>query len=130
MNSGIHTYEDLVEYKKNLQELLYLQRQVIVDDIEMIKDKVRPVTEIAAQASKLFIPSQNESMLVKIVNTAVDLLMKNVIVKRSGWLTKAVVPFLVHNLSSHLVGDNQQSILKKFIGIFFKKKKKTEKNNT
>jgi hypothetical protein len=124
MSKDIQTYDDLVAYKKNLQQLLYAQKQLIVYDIEEIKEKVRPLTEVAAHATKLFVPNGDQSMLTKVINTAVDLLVKNVIMKRSGWLTKAIVPFLVHNISSHLVADNKEGILKKIAAWFSKSNKK------
>lgn len=126
MNKGIQTYEDLVAHKKNLQQLLYAQKQLIIYDIEEIKDKIRPVTEVAAQATKLLIPSGDQSMLTKILNTAVDVLMKNVIMRRSGWLTKAIIPFLVHNLSSHFVADNKNGIMQKIMKWFSKSRKKSK----
>jgi hypothetical protein len=124
MNKSIRTYDELVEYQRNLQQLLYAQKELIRYDIEDIKEQVRPVTEIAAKATKLFVPSGDQSLLVKIANTAIDLLMKNVVMKKSGWVTKVVIPFLVHNISSHLVADNKEGIFKRIIKLFTKNKKK------
>ena len=126
MSKGIQTYDNLVAYKKNLQELLYAQKQLVVYDIEEIKEKVRLVTEIAAQATKLFVPSGDQSMLTKMINAAIDLLVRNMVIKKSGWLTKAIIPFLVHNLSSHFVADNKEGILKKIAAWFSKSRKKNK----
>jgi hypothetical protein len=124
MSKGIQTYDDLVAYNKNLQQLLYAQKQLIVYDIEEIKEKVRPVTEAAAHATRLFLPSGDQSLLTKVISSGIDLLMKNVIMKRSGWLTRTIIPFIVHNISSHLVSDNKESILKKIAAWFSKTGKK------
>ena len=123
MNSTIRTYDDLLEYQKGLQQLLYAQKELIRYDIEEIKEQVRPVTEIAAKVTKLFVPSGDQSILVKITNTVIDLLVKNIVTKKSGWITKAIIPFLLHNISSHLVADNKEGIFKKIVSWFSKKRK-------
>lgn len=127
MNKGIRTYDDLLEYKRNLQELLYAQKELIRYDIEEIKEHVRPVTEIAAKATKLFVPSGDQSALGKIINTVIDVMMKNVVLRKSGWVTKVIIPFLVHNISSHLVSDNKEGIFKKIISWFSRSKKVNKK---
>lgn len=123
MNERIRTYEDLLEYKTSLQRQLKEQKELIYYDIQEIKEELRPVSEAAKKISHFFIPSEDHSWLVKGTNTIIDMLLRNVFLRRSGWMVKAVVPFLIHNLSSHLVAENKGGIMRKVLSLFFKRKK-------
>ncbi|MEJ0103544.1 MAG: hypothetical protein WDO19_13770 [Bacteroidota bacterium] len=43
MNKPIRTYEDLLEYKSGLQEQLYMQKQLIYEDVHQIKEELKPL---------------------------------------------------------------------------------------
>ena len=122
MNERIRTYEDLLKYKENLQIQLKEQKELIYYDIQEIREELRPVQEAVKKISHFFVPSEDHSWLVKGTNTILDVLMKNVFLRRSGWMVKTVVPFLVHNISSHLVSKNKQGILHKVFSLFSKRK--------
>ena len=124
----IHTYEDLLEYKSDLQKQLFLQKQLIYEDVHQIKEELKPVSEIAKKIGRFFAPSEDHSWIVRGTNTMVDLLVRNVFLKKSGWLARAVVPFLAQNISSHLVSDNKNGLLQKVFS-WFSKDRKTRKQD-
>ncbi len=51
----------------------------------------------------------------------IDLLIRRVILARAGWFTKIVIPFLVKNYSSHIIGEEKRELLIQKIKGFFKK---------
>jgi hypothetical protein len=122
MNERIRTYEDLMEYKSNLHTQLNIQKELIYEDIQDIKEELTPVRIAAEQISHFFVPSKDHSLLVKGTNSVIDMLLRNVFLRKSGWIIKAVVPFLVHNFSSHLVSGNKQGIAKKVVSWLWRKK--------
>lgn len=123
MNERIRTYEDLLKYKEGLQRQLKEQKELIYYDIQEIREELKPVSEAVKQISHFFIPSKDHSWLVRGTNTIVDMLLRNVFLRRSGWIVKAVVPFLVHNISSHLVAENKKGIVHKVLTWMLKRKK-------
>ncbi len=123
MNKPIRTYEDLLEYKSGLQEQLYMQKQLIYDDVRQIEEELKPLTGIVKKLGRFFAPSEDHSWIVRGTNTVVDLLVRNVFLKKSGWLARAIVPFLAQNISSHLVSDNKNGVLQKVFSWFSKDRK-------
>jgi len=124
MNKTIRTYEDLLEYKSNLQKQLYIQKQLIYEDVDEIKEELKPVSDIVKNLGKFFAPSEDQSWIVRGTNTIVDLVVRNIFLKKSGWLARAIVPFLAHNISSHLVSDNKNGLLQKVFSWFSGSRKK------
>ena len=123
MNERIRTYEDLLEYKTSLQRQLKEQKELIYYDIQEIKEELKPVSDAVKKVSHFFVPSEDHSWLVKGTNTIVDMLLRNVFLRRSGWMIKTIVPFLVHNISSHLISHNKKGIAGKVLTWFMKRKK-------
>jgi len=123
MSERIRTYEDLLAHKENLQQQLKVQKELIYYDIQEIKEELKPVSEAVKKISHFFVPSEDHSWLVKGTNTIIDMLLRNIFLRRSGWMVKAVVPFLVHNISSHLVAHNKNGIMRKVLTWFLKRKK-------
>ena len=126
MNNSIRTYDDLLAYQQQLKELLALQKQVIHYDIKELKDELSPLTNVVRVASKFFTRNKDHSALVNASGSLVDLVLKKVVLPRSGWITRMVVPFLAKNISSHLVADHKEGLLSKVISIIDHKKKKNK----
>jgi len=123
MRERIRTYEDLLKYKESLQIQLKEQKELIYYDIQEIKEELKPVQEAVKQIGHFFVPSEDHSWLVKGTNTIIDMLLRNIFLRKSGWVVRAVVPFLVHNISSHLVAQNKNGIVRKVFNLFSKSKK-------
>jgi hypothetical protein len=123
MNKAIRTYDDLLEYKTSLQRQLQDQKELIYYDLGEIKDELKPITETIKKISHFFVPSKDSSWLVRGTNSVIDMLLRNVFLRKSGWMTKTVVPFLVENISSHLVSKNKHGIIQKILTLFSKRKK-------
>ena len=47
------------------------------------------------------------------VNKVLDVLLRKVILSRSGWLTKLTVPFFIKNISSHFLAGHKDELINK-----------------
>ncbi len=122
MNERIRTYEELLAYKTSLQQKLTEQKEMIYYDVQEIREELQPLSQALKTLGHFFVPSEDSSWLVKGTNAIIDLLMKNVFMRKSGWIVRAVVPFLIHNISSHLVARNKNGIMHRILSLFTKKK--------
>ena len=61
------------------------------------------------------------------IEFGIDLLIRKLLLARAGWFTKIVVPFLVKNYSSHIIGtEKRAAILQKIKNMFDKIRPKPE----
>ena len=127
MTSSIRTYDDLLQEKQRLKELLRVQKEVIRQDIDEIKQELAPVKTAISFVGKLTTQDHTNPLLNGTMNTIIDLVVRKMVLGRAGWLTKFIVPFIVKNYASHFVDDKKDTILRKVFS-FFRKKKKAEAN--
>ena len=125
MNRAIRTYEDLVEHKQKLKELLDAQKRLIHYDIEEIKEELRPLTNIVGVASKFFTRNNDHSLLVNGVNSLIDLALKKIVLPGTGWISHMIIPFFAKNISSHLVAENKKGVFDKVASWVAVKKEKS-----
>ena len=128
MSKSIRTYDELLEYQSDLKQRLRYQKKLIYGDINDIREELKPLQEVVRKVGKFLVPSEDQSLLVRGTNTVVDLLMRNVFFKNSGFITRTIAPFIAHNISSHLVSDNKGGFLKKIFSLFSKGKRKKEQD--
>lgn len=119
----IRTYNDLLAEKARLKELLQAQKELVRADVEEIKMELQPVKTAIGVIGKFTTRDKSNPLLTSATEGLIDLVVRKMILSRSGWLTKIVVPFLMKNVSSHLVNENQGAIFSKLFSLFSKKKK-------
>lgn len=107
MSKPIRTYDDLLAHELQLEQLLKAQKELIYYDVLAIKEDLKPVLNAVNFAKKFFTRNNDHSLLVNGTNALVDLLLKKVVLSRSGWLSRMVIPFLAKNISSHLMAENK-----------------------
>jgi hypothetical protein len=131
MTSTIRTYEDLLAERQRLESLLHTQKQIIREDIDEIKQELVPVKTAINFVGKLTTQDHSNPILNGTINTVIDLVMNKLVLAKSGWLTRFIVPFIMKNFSSHVVDEKKDDILRKVFSLFKKKKKddKTHESN-
>jgi hypothetical protein len=131
MTSTIRTYEDLLAERQRLESLLHTQKQIIREDIDDIKQALVPVKTAINFVGKLTTQDHSNPILNGTINTVIDLVMNKLVLAKSGWLTRFIVPFIMKNFSSHVVDEKKDDILRKVFSLFKKKKKddKTHESN-
>ena len=113
MSKTIKTYQDLVEEKEKLEGLLKAQKELIRYDLQLLKTEFNPVFRSARLMGKLFTRDKKHSLLSNGAETVIDFMFKKVILNKAGWVAKLVVPFLMKNVSSHVVADNKDNWIRK-----------------
>jgi hypothetical protein len=101
-----------------LEELLQAQKQLVQLDIQQLKAQLKPAHAALQLFSKITTADKNNPLLTEGANTAIDFILKKVVLARAGWVTKMLVPLVVKNYSSHFIADHKQDIVQKIFSLF------------
>jgi hypothetical protein len=115
--NNIETYSDLMQEKLRLESALKAQKGIIKKDISAFTERFMPVSESISTVGKFFTRDKHNPIVNAGVSLAGNVILKNIVLSRAGWLTRLVVPYLVKNFSSHLLNKS----LNKKGGNFFHK---------
>ena len=113
MKRRISTYEDLEREEQLLEALLHSQKELIQIEIGLLKQQLKPAQMALQFVGKITTADKHNPLLRQGANTLIDVVLKNVVLAKSGWLTKIIVPFFVKNYSSHLIADNKDKVINK-----------------
>jgi hypothetical protein len=117
----ITNYNELQEEKERLSHLLKVQGQQVKQDIDEIKEELKPVGNALSTAALFISRSTKGNALANLgINIGVDVLIKKLILSRAGWITRNLVPYLVKNYASHIVEEPGKIV--DIIKGFFRKK--------
>ena len=122
----IKTYEDLEKEKHRLVAILRTQEDLIKDDLAGVREGLRPFSNAVNVINKMATRDNTAPVMNFGLEMGVDLLVRKVLLKRAGWIAKIVVPFLVKNYSSHLIGEEKREALMKKVKSIFRKIRPTE----
>ena len=95
MNKPIKTYEDLLKERHRLEVLLQSQKELIRLDIAEAKLHLQPAVKAVSFLGKIFTREKNNVLLAGGINHLIDLLFKKIVLSRSGWITRLVIPFFI-----------------------------------
>lgn len=118
MTKQIRTYEDLMEEKARLKLLITAQRELIRQDINVIKEEFQPVRKIISTVGKFTSREGKFGVLSLAAETGIDVLLRRFFLARAGFFTRLVVPFLVKNFSSHVIAEHRDRIISKLTSLF------------
>ena len=113
MSVNIKTYSDLVNEKKRLQMDLAYHGRLIRKDIADIKEELKPIKAVLAFVSKFISRDRGNPLVTVGVDFIGDILFRNILFARSGFITKHVAPFILKNFSSNLFSRAGASILQR-----------------
>jgi len=130
MKRKINTYEDLEREEQLLEELLRSQKELIQIEIGLLKHQLKPAQMALQFVGKLTTADKHNPLLRQGANTIIDAVLKNVVLAKSGWLTKMIVPFFVKNYSSHLIADNKDKVINKVATVLTNKNGKPKSPST
>lgn len=111
MNKKIQTYDDLVEERKRLEQLLILNKEQISTNWIEMKKEFEPVNNVFSFLSKLTTRDKSNPLVNMGIDVAGDLLLRKILLARAGWATRLVVPFFLKNYSSNVFADKGKSFL-------------------
>jgi len=107
MNNPIQSYDQLLIRKKQLESLLQAQGELIRIDVEEIKESLAPLHEAVTGAVNFFTQDKAAGLLGFGANRMFDVLLRKIVLSKSSWLTKLIVPFFVKNVSSHFIAEHK-----------------------
>ena len=108
MNSPIESYEQLLIRRKQLENLLKAQEELIKIDIEEIRISLAPVHNAATNLISFFTQDKAAGVLGFGANRMIDVFVRKILLSRSNWVTKLVIPFFVKNFSSHFIAEHKE----------------------
>jgi hypothetical protein len=116
MSTTITSYKDLQEEKARLKALAAQQKLQIKTDWDVIKEDIRPSLTLATTI-KAGLTRKASGVAANLgINLLADGLVKNVLMAKSGGISRWLIPFLLKNFASHVVGE-PGSFLNKVTGI-------------
>jgi hypothetical protein len=117
----IRTYEDLIEEQQRLISVLKTQEQIVRVDIAGVKQGLQPFGKALQVVNKLATRDNTAPVMNFGLEMGIDLLIRKMLLARAGWFTKIVIPFLVKNYSSHIIGEDKRLALIQKVKGFFRK---------
>ncbi|MGZ5221487.1 MAG: hypothetical protein ACXWC7_15470 [Chitinophagaceae bacterium] len=119
--SKIKTYNDLLQEEQRLQQKLKGQELLIRQDILSMKENVEPVKRMYDTVHKIFTRDNRVPVFNLGLEMGIDLLLRRFILARAGWFAKIMVPYIIKNYSSHIIGEEKRKALVKKIRDMFNK---------
>lgn len=121
MTKAITTYGELMEERQRLTALLQSQKMIVRQDIQEIKEELAPIKSAIAMIGKFGTRDKSAWLLTTVADKIIDIVLKKMILSKTGWITKLAVPFVMKNFSSHVIADHKDQILGKLFSWFGKK---------
>lgn len=112
MTKKITSYQEMLEEEERLTQLLRFQQQQIQADVRGIKEELRPITNFAGTAKKFFVRKSGQAITTVGIKILVDGLVKNLILAKSGWITRTIIPFVLKNYASHWAQEPEKLVSK------------------
>ena len=107
-----------MEEKARLKVLLGTQKLVLREDFNRIKEEFTPVKTAISVIGKITTKDNSNWLLTKAADTAIDMIVKRIILSKAGWFSRLVLPFFMKNISSHFIADNKDKIFNKIASWF------------
>jgi hypothetical protein len=96
----IHNYESFLAEKERLHTRFNQQKDLITLDLASLKEEIEPAAEVLNIAKMLVRRDHSLGLLGKGIDMIVDLLVKKVILRKAGFITRFLAAFLVKNVVS------------------------------
>ena len=101
----IKSYDDLVAEKQRLKDLFSEQKQSIRTDLISLKDDLNPAKQIFKKIGIFTSPDKSLGLLNVGLGFGLDMLLRKVLLKKSGWIVRLAAPFVIKTALSHLVAE-------------------------
>jgi hypothetical protein len=122
----INTLEELKAERLRLKMRKALLETEIRNNFNEIKEDLKPLQLLTKGAGKL-LSSKDNGIAGNSAGFLTEFIVKKLILKNSGFLTRLIVPYLAKNVASNVVEDNKPKIADWISGLLAKfMNKKTE----
>ena len=122
MIKGIKTYDELLTRKTELETLAHAQLELVKADIEDIKVEFKPVVAVFSLFNKAFTKDKTIGFVNLGINSIIDIVFRKNVLKRTGLISRNLIPFFMKNLTSHFVANHKDDIIGKIYSWLSHKK--------
>lgn len=124
MSKKIASYDDLVEEKARLEELLGLQKAAIKGSLGALQEEVRPVTNgllvVTRLLTKVGKRNRPTSPLLNVgLDIGVDMVLRRYLLRKAGWFSRTFVPLAASTLIARFLNSEKESAFSKKMKNFF-----------
>jgi hypothetical protein len=127
MSKKLQSYDELLEERIRLEELLRTQKALVISNYTVLADTLKPIgnatSNVVGVLSKVGVKEKNSPLVNLGLDFVTEVLLKRMLLAKSGWFVRVVIPFIVRNYSSHLFMDKKKpSFFKSMQKLFTKAK--------
>lgn len=105
----IRNLKELHAEKLRLQLELIAAEEILKEDMEWIKEEIKP-GKIVGKLFNNIIGNSTSGLLNNGVRGTIDILLKNILLSKSGWITRLILPLIIKNLSSSYLAEKKPEI--------------------
>src|SRR4051812_46106898 len=97
--SNIRSYHDLLQEKKRLEASVLVHKELIKQDIAMLREELKPAQHMLSTVGKITSTKSDNPLFRGGVSIATDILLRSTFIAGGGWATRLVAPFVVKSIS-------------------------------
>ena len=105
----IRNLKELHAEKLRLQWELIAAEEKLKEDLEWIKEEIKP-GKIVGKLFNNIVGNKTNGLFNSGVRGTIDILLKNILLSKSGWITRFIVPLIIKNLSSSYLAEKKPEI--------------------
>ena len=114
----ITNYQDLIKEKIRLKTSLKASKTNLKQSFEELKGELNPLNAIGKATRNALHPNSANPLVQFGMKNASEFIFGKLLLKRAGWLPKLIVPFLVKEVATRVIGTKTDkkmaSLLKSF----------------
>jgi hypothetical protein len=122
MNSQITTYKELLTEKQIVELSLIEQRNIIRSDIDALKSQFIPVSQLSPDITGDAPGHKTNFLFTVLAGEAAMLVLKKIIIARTGWLGKIILPRFFREFGSHFLKDQATIFIRRLKSVIPSKK--------
>ena len=105
----IRNLKELHAEKLRLQLELIAAEEKLKEDLDWIKEEIKP-GKIVGKLFNNIVGNKTNGLFNSGVRETIDILLKNLLLSKSGWITRFIVPLIIKNLSSSYLAEKKPEI--------------------
>ncbi|MBS1641706.1 MAG: hypothetical protein JST94_07175 [Bacteroidetes bacterium] len=101
MSNTIRTYNNLLEEKKRLQELLLVQKATLKNNVTELKTEIKPAFFVLNFLKQISSVKKKHYIINSITNWFKESVSENGWLKKNKWLLQIIISFALKNIATY-----------------------------
>jgi len=106
----INNLKELREERLRLRLEVKRLEQQILEDVELIKNDLKPGNLVSGFFKNMF-HRENNGIATAGVNIGIDILLRNLLLRKSGWMYRLLIPYLAKNVANNYMASKNINIV-------------------